>query len=164
MKPGDQFVHPNGKTYEAVETFDVWNCEGCAFIPINSDNCKAAPKCFPEHNVVSLIFKEVKPKPKPMTRKEAIKELKDLGSIHPIVDEALSIAIAALESLEGGIKAKAMRKKGTKWWYKNIRYEWIEMYYPTCTEPSAKIENYKDDNLPLDAVLEDIIIVTPKNE
>ena len=58
MKPGEIFVHPNGKTYEAVKG-DI--CNECAFVQ-NDSECTDAPPCTLGTNGIQLIFKEVKPK------------------------------------------------------------------------------------------------------
>jgi hypothetical protein len=99
---------------------------------------------------------------KPMTRKEAIKRLKRIQILSSNeAQAALSLAIRALESLEGGIRVKAWAKKGTKRWY-NYDKTWTGWY--DSSHPIIDYPDLDEHPIPKDAVLVDIIIVTPKNE
>jgi hypothetical protein len=103
-----------------------------------------------------------------MTRKEAIKRLKRIQILSSSeAQEALSIAIRDLESLEGGIRCKALRKTGTPAWYhyNADNDEWEMHLLPDSVNEAETLEHIKECvSVPPDAVLVDIIIVTPKNE
>jgi hypothetical protein len=107
---------------------------------------------------------------KPMTRKEAIKRLKRIQILSSNeAQAALSLAIRDLESLEGGIRAKALRKKGTdKWYYLSDKGKILsnDKWPSHFGNPKdlLRVFNIANVKLPPDAVLVDIIIVTPKNE
>ena len=83
--------------------------------------------------------------------------------ILPEEDKTIRLAISAIESLEGGIMAKALRKKGTEEWYTYSESddEWFNSPTPNTWEADDLILSYK---LPPDAEMVNIIIVTPKNE
>ena len=103
-----------------------------------------------------------------MTRKEAIKRLKRIQILSSSeAQEALSIAIRALESLEGGIRCKALRKKGTEEWYylsdkgKILSNDKWPSHFGNPKD-LLRVFNIANVKLPIDVEIVDIIIVTPE--
>ena len=98
---------------------------------------------------------------KPMTRKQAIEKLNKLKLLfggEALI--ALRAAVRDMEAIEGGIKVKALRKKGTKYFYylDGQDLEWVNSSIPIPYDGDID-EDKEDGGLPKDAELVDIMIL-----
>jgi hypothetical protein len=110
-----------------------------------------------------------------MTRKEAIETLtlhnkwrrsdENIEMVAPkLIGKCIDFAVRDMEAIEGGIKAKALRKKGTGEWYYQWEGAWVHGGIPEELGASLDAATLPPRLYPPDAELVDVVILIKEKE